>query len=159
MPPDHPDGAFLLSDLILHDPFYYLGYRRTAQSTARNRQWIATSVFDMLSDLGAPVDTQVLVGDRIPHRGGAPGARPLTSEEADRVKEFADAVLVGSRRALLVVFSFAGGTATEVAAMRMGDVNLETATVCSQGIAQRHSFCRSVNHHRTELRRLRPSDQ
>ena len=83
-------------------------YRRTSQSTARNRQWVASTVFDVLSDLGSPVDTQALVGNRIPRLGGAPGARPLTPEEAQKVREHADAGLLGSRRSLLVVFSFAG---------------------------------------------------
>ena len=31
-------------------------YRRTSQSTARNRQWVASAVFDVLCDLGAAVD-------------------------------------------------------------------------------------------------------
>ena len=112
-------------------------YRRTAQTTARNRQWVATTVFDVLGELGAPINTSVLVGDRIPYPDGTASARPLTAEEADRVREFADAGLVGSRRALLVAFSFAGGTATEVAAVRMGDVDLETATVAFTGTASR----------------------
>ncbi len=112
-------------------------YRRTAQSTARNRQWIASAMFDVFSDLGAPVDTEALVGERILRLGGAPTARPLTPEEANRVREYADAGLVGSRRSLLVVFSFAGGTATEVAAVRMGDVNLQTATVVFEGSSWR----------------------
>lgn len=112
-------------------------YRRTAQSTARNRQWVATAVFDVLSDLGAPVNPADLVGDRIPRLGGAPGSRPLTSEEAGRVREHADSGLVGSRRSLLVVFSFAGGTATEVARVRMGDINLQAATVTFAGLASR----------------------
>ena len=57
----------------------------------------------------------------------------MTPEEARRVKEHADAGLLGSRRSLLVVFSFAGGTATEVAGVRMGDVNLDEATVAFRG--------------------------
>ena len=112
-------------------------YRRTSQSTARNRQWVASIVFDVLSDLGSPVDTQALVGNRIPRLGGAPGARPLTPEEAQKVREHADAGLVGSGRSLLVVFSFAGATATEVAAVRMADVNLDQATVTFRGPSSR----------------------
>ena len=70
-------------------------YRRTAQSTARNRQWVATSVFDVLSDLGAPVHTQGLVGDRIPRRGGALGGPRFRLSAApgisDAVAEFVQA--------------------------------------------------------------------
>lgn len=112
-------------------------HRRTSQSTARNRQWIATAVLEALTDLGAPIDTPVLVGDRIPYSGGTASTRPLTGEEANRVREFADSGLVGSRRSLLVAFSFAGGTATEVGAVRMGDVNLDEAIVAFTGTGSR----------------------
>lgn len=108
-------------------------FRRTSHSTARNRQWIATAAFEVLCDLGVPIDTRAVVGERIPYLGGMARKRPLTGEEAGRVREFADFGLVGSRRSLLVAFSFAGGTAAEVAAVRMGDVNLEKATVAFRG--------------------------
>ena len=108
-------------------------WRRAAPSTARNRQWVATAVFEEAARLGASVDAATAVGERIARPSGLVSARPLTVEEADLVRVFADAGLVASRRSLLVAFSFAGGTASEVAAVRACDLNLEAATVAFRG--------------------------
>ena len=56
-------------------------------------------------------------------------ARPLTDAEAERTQIYADAGLVASRRGLLVAFSYAGGTAAEVAAVRRRDVDADAGTV------------------------------
>ena len=104
-------------------------HRRTAQSTARNRQWTASAAFGEAARLGAPINPAALVGERIPRPDSVVSARPLTDAEADLVRVFADAGLVASRRSLLVAFAFAGGTATEIAAVRMQDVDADAATV------------------------------
>lgn len=68
---------------------------------------------------------------------GFVSARPLTDEEAHRVRVFADCGGVASRRSLLVAFSFAGGSASEVAAVRGADVDIATSTVAFRGKAAR----------------------
>ena len=50
---------------------------------------------------------------------------------------FADAGHVASRRSLLVAFSFAGGSATEVAAVRSKDVDTASGTVTFSGATAR----------------------
>ncbi len=102
---------------------------RPAQSTARNRQWAALAVFEEAKGLGAPVEPVSLVGERIKRRDERIPTRPLTDEEARLVEEYADSGLVASRRSLIVACSFAGGTATEIATLRMGDVDLGAATI------------------------------
>ena len=112
-------------------------HRGTAQSTARNRQWAALAAFGEAARLGAPIDASALVGARIPRPDPAVSARPLTDAEAERVRVYADAGLVASRRSLLVEFSYAGGTATEVAGVRMRDVDADAGTVVFTGAAAR----------------------
>ena len=104
-------------------------HRGTAQSTARNRQWAALAAFGEAARLGAPIDASALVGARIARPGPAVSARPLTDAEAERVRVYADAGLVASRRSLLVAFSYAGGTAAEVAGVRRRDVDADAGTV------------------------------
>ncbi len=108
-----------------------------AQTTARNRQWAALAVFEEAKGLGAPIDPEELVGERIKRRGAGIPTRPLTDEEATSVEVHADRGLPGSRRCLLVAFSFAGGTATEVAGVRMGDVDLQAGMVAFDGPSAR----------------------
>ena len=112
-------------------------HRRTAQSTARNRRWTALAAFEEAARLGAPIDPWALAGERIARPVGFVSARPLTDEEAHRVRVFADCGGVASRRSLLVAFSFAGGSATEVAAVRTTDVDLAAAAVAFSGPAAR----------------------
>ena len=111
--------------------------RRPAQTTAANRQWAALAVFQGAAGLGAPVDAEALVGERIKRRDERVSARPLSDQEAQLVQTFADGGMVASRRSLLVAFSFAGGTASEIAAVRVGDVDLRAATVTFKGRAAR----------------------
>lgn len=112
-------------------------HRRAAQSTARNRQWAASAAFEAAEELGAPIDVKALVGERIPRPSGYVSARPLSDDEDRLVRDYADAGLVASRRSLCVAFSYAGGIASEVAAVRMCDIDLDTATVAFRGAAER----------------------
>ena len=64
-------------------------------------------------------------------------ARHLSDDEDRLVRDYTDAGLVASRRSLCVVFSSAGGIASEVAAVRMCDIDLDAATVAFRGAAER----------------------
>lgn len=112
-------------------------HRRAAQSTARNRQWAALAAFGAAAELGAPIDPKALVGERIPRPSRSASARPLVFAEAEAVRVHADAGLVASRRSVMVALSFAGGTATEVAAVRCCDVDTAAARVWFCGDAAR----------------------
>ena len=112
-------------------------HQRTAPSTARNRQWAALAAFEEAARLGAPIDAAALIGARIERPSAAVSARPLTDAEDDRVRAYADAGLVASLRSVMLVFSYAGGTATEAAAVRMGDVDLDAGCVAFSGAAAR----------------------
>ena len=110
--------------------------RRASQSTARMRQWIARAVFAEAARLGAPVDPDAAAGERI----APPDAKPvkaLTDVEADRVRKWADHAPQGSRQPLAVALAFAGGTAAEIARVRIGDIDLDKATVAFAGGAAR----------------------
>ena len=109
---------------------------RAAQSTARNRQWAALAAFDEAARLGAPIDPLNLIGERIARLDPATSARPLTDEETRLVCQNAD-VGLASDRPLLVAFSFAGATATEVAGVRLSDVDLDARTVAFGGESAR----------------------
>ena len=112
-------------------------HRRAAQSTARNRQWVALAVFEAAASLGAPIDPRALIGERIARPSRYVSARPLNDDEDRRVRAYADAGLVASMRSLCVAFSYAGGTASEVAAVRRRHVDLGAATIAFYGTAAR----------------------
>ena len=112
-------------------------FRRTAPATARNRQWIAGTALREASALGAPVDPDALVGERIPRPSQVESARPLTDDEDRLVKTHAHTGLVVSRRPVVVAAARSGGTASEIASMRMGDISLEEGTVAFRGTAAR----------------------
>ena len=111
-------------------------HRRTKQSTARLRQWTSLVAFVEAKNLGAPIDPVELIGERISRPSDQISARPLTDEESEQVRTFADTGLT-SRRSLQVAFSYAGGTATEVAAVRLADIDLQAGTVTFSGKAAR----------------------
>ncbi len=112
-------------------------HRRPSESTAKNRQWVARAVLETAESLGADVDADKLLGNRIPRRAIKPTTRPLTDYEARQVEVFAYERLIAPTRPLQVAFSFAGATATEIAVMRVRAVNLEAATVEFAGEAAR----------------------
>ena len=102
-------------------------------ATARQRQWIALACFEELARLGAPIDPAALIGPRIPRPGMQVSARPLNISEADLVRSHADSGLMTSRRPLQVAFAFAGGTATEIALLRLRDLDMAAGTVTFSG--------------------------
>ena len=93
-------------------------HRPPAQSTSKNRQWMARRALEAAASMGAPIDVATLLGEPVARPTDYISARALTDNEAHLVRVFADAGHVASRRSLMVAFSFAGGTATEVAAVR-----------------------------------------
>lgn len=112
-------------------------HRRTTQSTARNRQWMARAALHVAQTLGAQIDPAKLSGVRIDRTSDYLLARPLTADEAELVRVHADAGLMASRRSLMVAFSFAGGSASEITSVRMCDVDAEAGTVAFSGKAAR----------------------
>ena len=104
-------------------------YRRPGQSTARNRQWAALAVLEAAEALGLLEDVRRLGGEPITRPSDYVSTRPLTEEEAERVREFADPGQVYSRRAVIVALALAGGTSTEIAAVRKRDIDLDRGMV------------------------------
>ncbi len=112
-------------------------HRRAAPATARNRQWTALTVFREAAALGVPLNPEALAGERIPRPKKAESARPLTDEELASARSHADTGLGLSRRPLLLALASAGGTASEIAAARWSDINLDAGTVFFSGPAAR----------------------
>ena len=112
-------------------------HRRTKQATARNRQWAALVAFEEAAKLGAPVDPKWLIGERIPRPTSAVAARPLDDDEDRCARNHADAGLVATRRSVMLALSYAGATASEAAAVRMGDIDLDAGSVEFSGAAAR----------------------
>ena len=112
-------------------------HRRTAPATARNRQWTALTAFREAAALGVPIDPEALVGERILRPKKVESARPLTEEELASARSHADTGLGLSRRPLLLALASAGGTASEIAAVRWSDINLDAGTVFFDGSAAR----------------------
>jgi len=104
-------------------------YVRPGQSTARNRQWAANAVFEAAEALGLLADGRGLAGEPIPRPSEFVPNRPLTEKEADRVRAFADRGHVHSRRAVIVALALAGGTSTEIGAVRKRHIDLDRGTV------------------------------
>ena len=108
-----------------------------SHATARQRQWTALVCFQEAERLGCPIDPLVLIGERIPRPPPTVSARPLRSDEERLVQQYADTGLLGSQRALLLALSLAGGTAQEVALVRLRDLDLAEGTVTFRGEAAR----------------------
>ena len=113
------------------------GFGWVKQSTARNRQWAALEVCKAAAELGAPIDPRALIGERIARPTAYTSARPLTDDEDRLVRERAESALAWSGLGVLVAAARSGGTAKELAALRLSDVDLEAATVAFGGPAPR----------------------
>lgn len=111
-------------------------YRRATPSTARHRQSIARAVFEEAARLGASVDPDAAAGASIA-RPARKAVRALTDAEAVRLRKWADRAQRGSRQPLVAALAFAGGTATEIASVRIDDIDLDNATVAFVGAAAR----------------------
>ena len=108
-----------------------------SQATARNRQWAALEVLNMLVRLGADIDPRELIGERVVRPSIYVSARPLTDEEDRIVRRRAESKLARSRIGMLVGLSYCGGTAKEIAALRVCDIDLDTRTVSFGGRSAR----------------------
>ena len=108
-------------------------HARPSVSTARNRQWAAMAVFEAAETLGLVPDGRRLAGERIPRSTDFVPVRPLTDDEAMKVRGFADRGQLFSRRAVIVALAFAGGTSSEIAKVRKSHVDLKTGTVTVGG--------------------------
>ena len=109
-------------------------HQHVAPATARNRQWAAWAALESGRALGAPIDPAALIGVRI-GRSTADSVvtRPLTVDEAELVREVAEAALSASRTALIVAMAFGGGSASEIAATRLCDIDLAANTIAFGG--------------------------
>ncbi len=106
-------------------------------STAGQRQWYARVCFEELARLGAPINPSAFVGPRIERPAAQVSARPLSDEEFALARDHSDSELVTSRRPLLFAMAGAGGTATELAALRRRDIDFAAGTVTFTGAAAR----------------------
>lgn len=111
-------------------------YRRARPSTARHRQSIARAVFNEAARLGVAVDPDAVVGEPIACPP-AQSVRALTAAETHRVLKWVATASQGSRQPLVAALALAGGTATEIAKVCVGDIDLDNATVDFVGAAAR----------------------
>lgn len=112
-------------------------FRPVAKNTARNRQWSALACLQEAEELGAPIDPMALIGDRIAPPPASVSVRPLDEEEEYLAKRRADTGIIGSRRSLLFVSSYCGGSARAVASMRARDIDLAAMTLTFRADAPR----------------------
>ena len=110
-------------------------HRSAAPATARNRRWVAQTVLETAAMLGAPVDAAA-AGEHAACRGDEVAARPLTADEEQDVRAFAESTALVLRPPL-VVFAFAGGTAAEIALLTAADVDIDEGVVRFRGDAAR----------------------
>lgn len=101
-------------------------HRTPAPRSAQTRKWIVTQTMSTAVMLGIQIEV-----DRTPSPPAAAAnpARPLTDEQADLVRSFADGGIAGSLRAVLVALSFAGASATEIASVTPADIDLDNSAV------------------------------
>ena len=126
----------LVSEWLLAARHHRGSHRLPAPSTVKNRQWAARSAFEAAEFLGAPIDPQALIGEPVARPSEFMSARPLTGEEVQYLRANADADLLSSG-SLLVALALAGGSATEMAAVRLRDLNLDAGTVAFGGESAR----------------------
>ena len=106
-------------------------------ATARNRQWSSLELFKVAADLGAPIDPIALIGERIDRPTDYTSARPCTDDEDRRIRRRAESELARSRIGSIVAAAYSGGTPKETSAVRLCDVDLESATIAFRGPAAR----------------------
>ena len=106
-------------------------------STACNRQWAALELLKAAAELGAPIDPVALIGERIDRPADHTSARPCTDEEDRRIRRRAESALARSRVGVIVAAACSGGTPKETSALRLCDVDLESAKIAFRGSAAR----------------------
>lgn len=106
-------------------------------STARNRQWTARLVFEVVAGLGAQIDPNTAAGEKIRRDDPDASARPLTEDELRRVRAHADPGVAPSKRSAAVAILCAGASAAEAAAVRVRDIDLDAGTVTFSGASPR----------------------
>ena len=112
-------------------------FKRVSQATARDRQSTAMALCTAAADLGAPIDPRAMIGERIAPATDFTSVRPLTDHEAALVRDRAESALAWSGLGVLVAAASSGGTANEIAALRLADVDLDAATIAFGGPAAR----------------------
>ena len=106
-------------------------------STARNRQWVAQTVFAIAAELGAQIDPHTAAGLKIEREPPAARAEPVTDSEFRRIRGNADPGGWPSRRSVAVALLSSGASAIEAGDVRRQDVDLEAKTVKFAGPAAR----------------------
>ena len=112
-------------------------HRSVSPATARNRRWAVGALFRVAVMLGADIDPAALLGDPLGSTPPRESARPLTTEEAQAIRDCADAGLWASMRPVMVALADGGGSPTEIAAVARPDVDLAEGTVRFRGTAER----------------------
>ena len=112
-------------------------YRRVSAGTAKVRRWAARALFETAEMLGADVDAAALVGDPVGDVLPAYSSRPLTETETQLVRDHADVGLWFSSRSVTVALAFAGGSSGDIAAVSIGDVDIDAGTVRFRGASAR----------------------
>lgn len=110
-------------------------YRDPAPATVRNRRWEISELFETLRRLQL-WDGPVLFGEPIHSRSGE-ATRPLTAREMHLVRVHSYHWMVPSRRPIVVALAEAGGSAAEIAAIELSDLDLDAGTVRFGGEAAR----------------------
>ena len=112
-------------------------WRDPSVSTARNRQWVAKTVFAIAAELGAQIDPHTAAGPKIEREPPAARAGPVTDSEFRRIRGNADPGGWPSRRSMAVALHSSGASAIEAGDVRRQDIDLEARTVKFAGPAAR----------------------
>ena len=112
-------------------------WREASVSTARNRQWVAQTVFAIAAELGAQIDPHTAAGPKIERKPPVARAGPVTASEFRRIRGNADPGGSPSRRSVAVALFSSGASAIEAGDVRRQDIDLEARTVKLAGPAAR----------------------
>lgn len=110
-------------------------YTDPADATLRNRRWQVGELFDTLRRLQL-WHGPVLFGEPVPSRTGK-ATRPLTARELHQVRVHSYHWMMPSRRPIVIALAEAGGSAAEIAAVELTDLDLDAGTVAFRGEAAR----------------------
>ncbi len=112
-------------------------WREPSPSTARNRQWVAMTVFAVAAQLGARIDPHTAAGPRIEREPHPERAGPVTDSEFRQIRGNADPGGGPTRRSVAVALYSSGASAPEAGDVRRRDVDLDAKTVKFSGPAAR----------------------